>query len=173
MDNNITQPTVTPNVGNNEGAKVEKTFSQDEVNILVGNTRKEEREKNQKAIEDAVAIAIAEEQRKAKLTEEERAKESQAKYERELKAREEEITLRERKIQAQTLLAEKKIPLELVDFVINADEKVMNENIEKLTKTFNTSVEAGITDKLKGNPPKDFSNSNQEDNDKKPIITSF
>ena len=36
----------------------------------------------------------------------------------EAKARENEIILRERRIQAQELLAEKKIPTELVDFVI-------------------------------------------------------
>ena len=116
-DKKVTQSVDTATTDNNE-AKAGKTFTQEEVNKLVGSTRTEEREKSEKAVKDAVAEAIAEYERKAKLTEEEREKEAKSKYEAELKARENEITLRERKIQAQEMLAEKKIPTELVDFVI-------------------------------------------------------
>ena len=156
-----TQSVITPNADNNE-EKGGKTFSQEEVNKLVGSTRVEEKQKSEQAIKDAVANAIAEYERKAKLTEEEREKEANTKREAELKSREESVTLRERKIEAKELLASKNIPTELVEFVIDLDDKVMNANIEKLTKTYNTSVENGIADKLKGNPPKDFSNSGND-----------
>ena len=169
-DKKVTQSVDTATADNNEG-KAGKTFTQEEVNKLVGNTRTEEREKSEKAVKDAVAEAIAEYERKAKLTEEEREKEAKSKYEAELKARENEITLRERRIQAQEMLAEKKIPTELVDFVIDIDETKTKNNIEKLIKTYNSSVELGVTDKLKGTPPKDFSNNQTED--KKPIATAF
>ena len=116
-DKKVTQSVDTATTDNNE-AKAGKTFTQEEVNKLVGNIRTEEREKSEKAVKDAVAEAIAEYERKAKLTEEEREKEAKSKYEAELKARENEIILREIRIQAQEMLAEKKIPTELVDFVI-------------------------------------------------------
>ena len=160
-DKKVTQSVDTATTDNNEG-KAGKTFTQEEVNKLVGSTRVEEKQKNEQVIKDAVASAIAEYERKAKLTEEEREKEAKTKREAELKSREESITLRERKIEAKELLASKNIPTELVDFVIDLDDKVMKENIENLTKAYNASVENGIADKLKGNPPKDFSNSGNE-----------
>ena len=160
-DKKVTQSVDTATTDNNEG-KAGKTFTQEELNKLVGSTRVEEKQKNEQAIKDAVASAIAEYERKAKLTEEEREKEAKTKREAELKSREESITLRERKIEAKELLASKNIPTELVDFVIDLDDKVMKENIENLTKAYNASVENGIADKLKGNPPKDFSNSGNE-----------
>ena len=45
-------------------------------------------------------------------------------------------------------------------------------NIEKLAKTYSKSVETGVTDKLKGTPPTDFSNSNNTDKTKK-VASAF
>ena len=142
---------------------------------LASKIRLEEKSKNEQAIREAVANAVAEEKRQAKLSEEEREKEAKSRREAELKAREDEVTLRERKIEAQEMLQAKNIPTSLVDFVIDLDESKTKENIEKLAKTYCKSVEDGVTDKLKGTPPKDFSNSNDNDNaeEKKKISTAF
>ena len=162
MDDNkqITQPVNTADTGNNEDTNAGKTFTQDEVNNIISDRLKTEKAKNDQAIKDAVAGAIAEYDRQAKLTQEEREKEAKSKREAELKAREEDITLRENKVKAQELLAEKNIPIDLVDFVVDLDANKMNDKIETLAKTYNKSVETGVTDKLKGNPPTDFSNEN-------------
>ena len=171
-----TQGTNTANVPTNEDKNAgNKTFSQADMDNLAGKIRGEEKAKNEQAIKDAVAGAIAEYERNAKLTEEEREKEAKSKREAELKAREEEITLRERKLQAQELLQAKHIPIDLVDFVIDLDETKTKDNIEKLAKTYNKSVETGVTDKLKGTPPTDFSNSNNNDNTDKPkkVMSAF
>ena len=171
-----TQGTNTATVPTNEDKNAwNKTFSQADMDNLAGKIRGEEKAKNEQAIKDAVAGAIAEYERNAKLTEEEREKEAKSKREAELKAREEEITLRERKLQAQELLQAKHIPIDLVDFVIDLDETKTKDNIEKLAKTFNKSVETGVTDKLKGTPPTDFSNSNNNDNTDKPkkVMSAF
>ena len=170
-----TQGTNTANVPTNEDKNAgNKTFSQEEVNDIVSERLKNVKAKQEEAIKNAVALAIAEEKRQAKLTEEEREKEAKSKRESELKARENEITLRERKLEAQELLAEKHIPIQLADFVIDLDESVTKDNIEKLVKTYNKSVETGITDKLKGSPPTDFSNSNNDDTDKpKKVMSAF
>lgn len=170
---NTTQGTNTANVPTNEDKNAgNKTFSQTDMDNLAGKIRSEEKTKNDQAIKEAVANAIAEYDRQAKLTEEEREKEAKSKREAELKTREEKITLRERKLQAKELLQEKNIPTELVDFVVDLDETKTKENIEKLAKTYNKAVETGVTDKLKGTPPKDFSNNEMTDKPKK-IMSAF
>ena len=170
-----TQGTNTANVPNNEGNNAGKTFSQADMDNLAGKIRGEEKAKQDQAIKDAVANALAEERRQAKLTEEEREKEAKSKREAELKAREDNITLRERRVEAQELLKAKNIPIDLVDFVVDLDENKTKDNIEKLAKTYNKSVETGVTDKLKGTPPTDFSNSNNNNNtDKtKKVMSAF
>ena len=156
---NSTQTVVTPATDNKEVNKGGKTYSQTDMDNLAGKIRAEEKAKNEQAINDAVASAIAEYERKAKLTEEEREKEAKSKREAELKEREDNITLRERRIEAQELLNAKNIPTDLVDFVIDLDAEKTKANVEKLAKNYNKSVETGVTDKLKGTPPTDFSNS--------------
>ena len=167
-----TQGTNTANVPTNEDKNAgNKTFSQADMDNLAGKIRGEE--KNEQAIKDAVASAIAEYDRQAKLTEEQKESEAKSKREAELKAREDNITLRERKLQAQELLSQKNIPIDLVDFVVDLDENKTKDNIEKLAKTYNKSVETGVTDKLKGTPPKDFSNNNNDTDKPKKIIGAF
>ena len=162
-----TQGTNTANVPNNEGNAGAKTFSQEELNTIVSQRLKEVKDKQDETVKNAVAQAIAEERRQAKLSEEEREKEAKTRREAELKAREENLTLRENKIKAQELLSQKNIPIDLVEFVVDLDESKTKDNIEKLAKTYNKSVETGVTDKLKGTPPTDFSNSNNNDNAEK------
>lgn len=164
-----TQGTNTAGVPTNEDNKAgNKTFSQADMDNLAGKIRGEEKAKNDQAIKEAVASAIAEYERNAKLTEEEREKEAKSKREAELKTREDNITLRERRLEAQELLQAKNIPIDLVDFVVDLDASKTKDNVEKLAKTYNKSVETGVTDKLKGTPPTDFSNSNNNNDTDKP-----
>lgn len=146
------------NTSANGEKETPKTFTQTDMDNLASKIRNEQKTKN----DEAVKLAIAEYERQAKLTEEEREKEAKSKREAELKVREEEITLRERRLQAQELLNAKHIPIDLVDFVVDLDESKTKENIEKLAKTYNKAVETGVTDKLKGTPPTDFSNTNKD-----------
>ena len=169
----ITQPVNTADTGKNEDKNAGKTFTQVDMDNLAGKVRLEEKAKNDQAIKEAVAQAIAEERRQAKLTEDEREKEAKSKYEAELKAREDDITLRERRLEAQELLSAKNIPIDLVDFVVDLDANKTKENVEKLAKTYNKSVETGVTDKLKGTPPKDFSNNNDNADKPKKVIGAF
>lgn len=173
-NNNTTQTVGTPATATNEAKGGNRSFSQTDMDNLASKVRGEEKAKNEQAIKDAVASAIAEYERNAKLTEEEREKEAKSKREAELKERENQITLRERKLQAQELLQAKHIPIDLVDFVVDLDESKTKDNIEKLAKTYNKSVETGVTDKLKGAPPTDFSNSNNDNTDKsKKVMSAF
>ena len=170
---NTTQTVETANTVANEDNKAGKTFSQADMDNLAGKIRGEEKAKNEQAIKDAVANAIAEYERNAKLTAEEREKEAKAKRDRELKEREDSITLRERRLTAQEMLSQKNIPIDLVDFVVDLDENKTKENIEKLAKTYSKSVENGVTDKLKGTPPTDFSNTNTNTDKSKKVMSAF
>ena len=173
MDGNKNTQTVdTANTVTNEGS-AGKTFSQADMDNLAGKIRNEEKAKSEQAIKDAIAQAIAEERRQAQLTADERESEAKAKRDAELKAREDNITLRERRLMAQEMLSQKNIPIDLVDFVVDLDESKTKENIDKLAKTYNKSVENGVTDKLKGTPPTDFSNTNTNTDRAKKVMSAF
>lgn len=167
-----TQGTATANVPTNEDNKAGKSFTQADMDNLAGKIRGEEKAKTEELIKQATANAIAEYERQAKLTQEEKDREAKTKREAELRERENAITLRERRLQAQELLSQKNIPIDLVDFVVDLDESKTKDNIEKLAKTYSKSVETGVTDKLKGQPPKDFSSNNNTDKSKK-IMSAF
>lgn len=168
-----TQGTATANVPTNEDNKAGKSFTQADMDNLAGKIRGEEKAKTEELIKQATANAIAEYERQAKLTQEEKDREAKTKREAELKERENAITLRERRIQAQELLSQKNIPIDLVDFVVDLDESKTKDNIEKLAKTYSKSVETGVTDKLKGQPPKDFSSNNSNTDKSKKIMSAF
>ncbi len=174
-DNKLTtQGTNTAEVSVNEEKNAgNKSFSQTDMDNLAGKIRSEEKAKNEQAIKNAVSSAIAEYERQAKLTAEEKEKEAKSKREAELKEREEKITLRERRLEAQELLRAKNIPIDLVDFVVDLDETKTKENIEKLATTYNKSVETGVTGKLKGTPPTDFSNNNNNTDKTKKVMSAF
>ena len=173
MADNNTNPTIdTANIVT-DGGNAGKTFSQIDMDNLAGKIRNEEKVKNEQAIKDAVAQAIAEERRQAQLTADQRESEAKQKREAELKAREDDIALRERRLMALELLNQKNIPIDLVDFVVDLDESKTKENIDKLAKTYNKSVENGVTDKLKGTPPTDFSNTNTNTDKPKKVMSAF
>ena len=168
-----TQGTNTANVPTNEEKNAGRTFTQDQLNEIVSQRVKDVQAKQDETVKNAVAQAIAEERRQAKLSEEEREKEAKTRREAELKAREDSITLRENRIKAQELLSQKNIPIDLVDFVLDLDETKTKEKIEILAKTYNKSVETGVTDKLKGTPPTDFSNKNTDAEKPKKVYSAF
>jgi len=158
----VETPATTTSEANKGGNSTEtkKTFTQEEVNEILQKRLAEEKPKTDKAIQEAVNTGIAEYERKAKLSQEEKDKEERTKKQAEMESREREITLRERRIEAKDMLINKHIPIELVDFVVDIDESKTKDNVENLAKCYNKSVEDGVTSKLKGTPIEDFSNSN-------------
>ncbi len=169
-DKQNTNATGTATDANNGKNEAGKTFTQQDLDALAGKVRSEEKAKNEKAIQEAVSTAIAEYERKAKLTQEEKDKEAREKREKELADRELEITMRERAIEAKESLLKEGVPVDLVDFVVHADKKKTEENITKLAAAYKKAVEDGVTEKLKGETPEDFKNKKGE---KKEIIRSF
>lgn len=154
-------PAGQPDDGANkgEGQGNSKTFSQDEVNEIVRKRINEANAKSEEKLNKAVADAIAEQERKAKLTDEQRASEAQKAKEAEIAKREQEVTLRERRAEASVILAEKNVPTELVEYIINEDADKMSENIDQLAKVWDEAVKHAVEEQLKlgGSNPKDRS----------------
>lgn len=157
MDNNnqpTTPATETQNDSNKDG-KHEKTFTQDEVNQLIGKYRSEGKSKAEADIAKAVADAKAEWERQAKMTEDERVKEASVKREKELADKEKALALRENTATAKELLAEKHIDTSMAKFLVTSDAEETMKNIEEFEKAYAKAIEAGIEDKLKGKTPED------------------
>ena len=174
-DNNKTpnqdQTTGSGNEGENAGNN--KSFTQEDMDKLASKVRAEEKAKADKATEEKVKAAMAEYERQAKLTQEEREKEARSKREKELADRESKITLRERKLEAAAQLSEKGVPMEFVDYVVDLDSEKMKDKIDNFAKVYSKAVESGITEKLKGTPPKDFGNQDQGEKKKKVTSVAF
>lgn len=157
MDNNnqpTTPATETQNDSNKDG-KHEKTFTQEEVNQLIGKYRSEGKSKAEADIAKAVADAKAEWERQAKMTEDERVKEASVKREKELADKEKALALRENTANAKELLAEKHIDTSMAKFLVTSDAEETMKNIEEFEKAYAKAIEAGVEDKLKGKTPED------------------
>lgn len=133
-----------------------KTFTQDEVNALIQKRVGEVNAKNEERNKAAIQEALAEYDRKAKMTEEERLSEARKQKDNELAEKERSITLRENRADAIEQLAELNIDTKLVDFVVDIDKDKTAANVKALDKAFKDAVAKGVEAKLKGKTPTDF-----------------
>ncbi len=149
-----TPPADPENGGENEGGN-SKTFSQEEVNEIVSKRINEVKSKSEETIAQKIQEALVEQERKQKLSDEERLNEERKARNDELAQKERDIALRENRADARELLQQKGISAELVDFLVDADAKKTTENIEAFAKVFDKAVEASVEKKVAGNTPKD------------------
>ena len=133
-----------------------KTFTQDEVNALIQKRVGEINTKNEERNKAAIQEALADYDRKAKMTEEERLSEARKQKDNELAEKERSITLRENRADAIEQLAELNIDTKLVDFVVDIDKDKTVANVKALDKAFKDAVAKGVEAKLKGKTPTDF-----------------
>lgn len=155
-----------------KGEGDDKTFTQAELDSIIGKKLAAERAKQDQAIKEAKEAAVTEANRLAKLSADEKADEERKKREAELDAKAKDITRRELEIEAGSQLAEKELPRDFTSFVIGDDAETTSKNIAKLSEVFSKAVEAGVTAKLKGESPKDTGgDKGDDDNDSKPAVT--
>lgn len=159
---------------NNEDNKATttKTFTQDEVNNLVQKRISEVQAKADERSKAAIADAIKDYDRKAKMTEEERRKELIKAKDDELAEKERSITIRENRADAIEKLAEQNIDTKLVDFVVDVDKEKMEGNIEKLSRVFNDAVTKAVEQKLAGKTPTDYGDGNKTGTTGKVLTTT-
>ncbi len=142
-----------------DGNSYSKTFTQDDIDTIIAKRLASQKKKFDKEMKDK----LDEIKRLLKLDEEERAQKLKSQKDKELAICEQKLTLRERKLEAIDKLAEINIPISLVDFVVNSDADVMEENIIKLEKAFNKAVSKAVNTRLKGYTPKDFNKYNKKE----------
>ena len=146
-ESNNSQANQTAGEANNGDKQV--TFTQDQVNELIQKRVNELNKKSDEKTKQAVADAISEYERKAKLTEEERATEAQKEKLKEIEEREHSITMRERKSDCLLALAKKNIPADFADYLIDNDAEKMTANIESFSNLWEEKLMEGVQAKLK------------------------
>lgn len=139
-------------------AKNQKTFTQEDFDKQLSKTLADKEAKLEKKLKEQLATELAERERLAKLSAEEKDAEERKKRDEQTSSREREIILRENRADARELLQSKNISASLVDFVVDVDADKTTKNIDNLEKAFLKAVEDGVNDRLKGQTPKDKSN---------------
>lgn len=149
--------TKTPVVSEKREKKVEKFFTQDDLNKVLQERLAEEKSKSEIEKQKAVEQARLEAERLATLSQEEKQKEMTEKQREFLESKEREIQLRENKLDAIAKLDELKMPIKFAEFVINEDKQTMFNRIDELNKAWTSSLNEAVADQLKGSSPKDIS----------------
>lgn len=156
--------------GNNGGDDAEAK-KQAELNALAAKVRAEEKRKYDKELETAVQAAKIEAEKLAQMSAEEREAELTKKQSAELEAARRDITVRENKIAAYEKLTALKMDTRLIDHVLDEDPTKMELKIKTLHDIYTEAVKAGISESLKGNPPKDPKGNSEVTT--KPIVTTL
>ena len=132
-----------------------KQFSQEDVDKIISDRLKKAERKKQDEIEAQVKKAIADYDRKAKMTEAERAAEASKERESELTKREHELAVRENTARAKEILTDKQIPTSLVKYIATADADETDENIAAFEKDWTKALQNALKDAARGSAPRD------------------
>jgi len=131
-----------------------KTYTQEELNSLI-------QSESDKRVTDAMkkasrkqTDAVKEAQRLATMNADERYKYELEQREKTITERESQLALSENKSACISILADKSIPVQLADFVVDTDADVMQERIKTLDKYFKLAVKAEVEKRLSSNTPK-------------------
>lgn len=163
-DNSNSASATTTDAGTTEATKGgnSRTFTQEEVDAMLAARVKREAAKYDELTKKAVADALADQERKSKLTEEQRTNEELAAKTNALEEREQAIILRENKAEASVQLSKIGLDPELASLIVDVDMDKTKENIKVLEKAFNASVDATIKKRLAGKTPTDFGDGSKD-----------
>lgn len=107
---------------------------------------------------------LSEAERLAKMTEAEKKEYLQDKKEKDLAAREAEVTKKELMAEAKNTLASDGLPQELAEVLDYTDADACKKSMDTVKKAFQKAVEAAVEEKLKGGkPPKKATETKDED----------
>lgn len=149
--------------GVGSGGEVQEPMSFDDFLKGEGNQAEFDR-RVQKAVNTAVNKAqqkwkimtddqVSEAEKLAAMTKEEKAEYLRQKQEKDLAAREANITKRELMAEAKNTLAEKNLPVGLADVLNYTDADSCSRSIAAVEKAFQEAVQAAVEEKLKGGKP--------------------
>jgi hypothetical protein len=141
-----------------EEGQTGKVLTQEQIDDIVKKRVSEVKERAEKE----KAEAVAEAERLATLSAEQKEKELRERQSRELEERERSLQLKENKIIAREELQKRGIDPLLSELVEDVDQERMLSRISDFEKSWKRSVEQAVADQLKGTPPKDLDDSRNE-----------
>ncbi|EPU68792.1 TPA: DUF4355 domain-containing protein [Streptococcus agalactiae] len=128
----------------------ERTFTRADISKMMT----AERAKWEAEQSEAIEKARTEGERLAKLSKDERAKEEEQKRLSAIAEREKAVAEREMRIETQSLLAEKGLPLDFIDVVLATTADEVKTNIDNLQSIFDQAVENRVNERLTQKSPR-------------------
>lgn len=126
--------------------KEEKTYTEQDLEKI----RKEEKEKGERALQEAVQNALKEEKRLSKLSQEERQKEEKEKHARELEEREKALLEKEKIADIKEELGTRKLPIAFAKYFVSETSRETLSKIKDFETTFKEAVQGAVDGRLKG-----------------------
>ena len=134
--------------------KVEFTAEQQaELNRILSEKLKKERDKYEKDYQDKLNAATTEAQRLAAMNADQKAEYEREKREKDIADREKAITTRELRAEALETLADKGLPKTLAEILVFNDAESTKASLDAVEKSFRAAVEEEVNKRLKGTPP--------------------
>lgn len=132
--------------GGEGGDEAKDTYTKEELEAMKADLEKEYQEK----LEVAKKEGMSEAERLAKLTEEEKLKETLKNLQEENNKFKQGEELRKLKDEAVKCLEDEKLPSTFADIVLGKDADTTRENIKVLKETFSKAVQSEVEERLKG-----------------------
>jgi hypothetical protein len=146
--------------GSATGTELPKTLEelqkliQSEGDKRVTGALKTAQEKWEADFKTKLELEKAEAQKLAGLSAADKEKALLEKSKKDIEDRERAIAQKELKLETINILNEKKLPITLADFLLADDAEKTKSNVDTFEKAFREAIEAGVNERLKGNPLK-------------------
>ena len=127
--------------------------TQTKIDAAVAARLAEAKAKWEKEYQKKAAAEQKEKERLSKLSEDERRAAELENSRKELEAKEAELKKKELRLEMVKVLADRKIPVQFMDYLIDADSESTLVRITTFEKAFKKAVEDGVNERLKGKAP--------------------
>ena len=127
--------------------------TQAKIDAAVAARLAEAKAKWEKEYQKKAAAEQKEKERLSKLSEDERRAAELENSRKELEAKEAELKKKELRLEMVKVLADRKIPVQFMDYLIDADSESTLARITTFEKEFKKAVEDGVNERLKGKAP--------------------
>ena len=134
-----------------ENKDTDKVFTQEEVTKLLQAEGDKRVTEALKKAEKKFMERLEEEKKKAAMDEQQKKEYELQRKQNELDEKIKELNMEKSKNEASHLLNDNKLPLDLLDFVVDEDSLAMKAKVESLAKVFNDSVNKAAEARLEGN----------------------
>jgi hypothetical protein len=155
---NGTPPTAGDNGANGaNGVQTPKTFTQEEVNAVLGKRLSEQEERLTKKFGEIVTTERTEAEKRAKMSAEEQQKAELDKQKKELEEGKVQLALGQNKLNAVTKLSELGIPVSFADYLVTPNTDETAERMQTFAKAWQLALGEAVKKELAGKTPTDLS----------------